>query len=184
MSTWDKIKSYAGYPVHVKWQTKSDELANKKFDELGFKGNIGSRQKFTWMGKTYYLLEIQRCRDCWHQWRVVLCDDKMMPIKILPLKSSTGLSRSFANPNIYQRDNGDFFVSYFLPTEGNVPKEVGNLIYRFNSSVDSNTTEIGSSFSLTMEDIQDSESDIEYYYEDDEEKHVMDRAELEKYKQE
>lgn len=101
LSFWDKLKSYAGYTVHVKWQTRSDELANKKFDELGFKGNIGSRQRFTWKDKTYYLLEIQRCRDCWHQWRVVLCDDKMMPIKILPLKTTTGLSRSFANPNIY-----------------------------------------------------------------------------------
>lgn len=61
-----------------------------------------------------------------------------------------------------------------------MPKEVGSLIYRFNSSVESNTTQIGSSFSLTMEDIQDQGSEIEYYYEDEDEKHVMDRAELEK----
>lgn len=105
----------------------------------------------------------------------MLCDDKMMPIKILPIKSSSRLSRSFANPNIFQLDNGEYFVSVFVPTEGNVPKEVGSLIYKFNSTEDLNTTTINK----MMEDIEDKDSDLEYFYEDEDEKYILNRHELE-----
>lgn len=110
----------------------------------------------------------------------MLCDDKMMPIKILPIKSSTGLSRSFANPNIFQLDNGEYFVSVFVPTEGNVPKEVGSLIYKFNSTEDKNAIDINN----MMEDIEDKDSDLEYFYEDEDEKYILNREELEKKKKE
>ena len=105
----------------------------------------------------------------------MLCDDKMMPIKILPIKSSSRLSRSFANPNIFQLHNGEYFVSVFVPTEGNVPKEVGSLIYKFNTTEDLNTTSINK----MMEDIEDKESDLEYFYEDEDEKYILNRHELE-----
>ena len=97
---------------------------------MGFNGNIGSRQKFTWNDKTFYLLEAQRCVDCWDQWKIILCDSKLMPITELPIQTPSGKSKSFANPNILQMANGSYIVSLFMPTEGNQFQEAGNLIFQ------------------------------------------------------
>jgi hypothetical protein len=46
----------------------------------------------------------------------------------LPIQTPFG-SKSFANPNIRQIDSKTYVVSYFMPSEGNSPKEAGDAIY-------------------------------------------------------
>jgi len=94
-------------------------------------GNIGSRAQFEWHGKTYNLIEAAGCFDCWDTWRIMLADEFMNPIVILPFETPLG-SSSFANPNIiFSNRNGkpEFIVSMFMPLEGNDLKEFGNLVY-------------------------------------------------------
>lgn len=58
-----------------------------------------------------------------------MCDEGMMPLVELPLNTPSDQSMSFANPNIRRDKNNRFFLSFFLPFEGNDPNESGNLIY-------------------------------------------------------
>jgi hypothetical protein len=119
------IKNFKGYNCQA-----FDKL-NSKVQQLGFMGNIGSRQQFQWEGKTYNLLEAAGCFDCWDTWRIMLCDENMKPLMILPMKTPLG-SKSFANPNIIVTNrNGkkQFVISMFMPLEGNDLTEFGNLIY-------------------------------------------------------
>lgn len=52
----------------------------------------------------------------------------MLPIKILDIKTPSGKSTSFANPNIVKIAE-KYIVSYFMPSEGNDAHENGDLIY-------------------------------------------------------
>lgn len=51
------IQRAFGSNKQSKWSARPDDNVNKRLIDLGFKGNIGSRQKFEWNQKTYYLLE-------------------------------------------------------------------------------------------------------------------------------
>jgi hypothetical protein len=81
------------------WDAKIAQKTNEAVQKLGFLGNIGSRQKFTFDGQNYYLLEAQDCFNCWDTWRIILCDKNLLPITVLPIQTPHG-SKSFANPNI------------------------------------------------------------------------------------
>ena len=69
---------------------------------------------------------------------MVLCDADMNPLTILPLHGGRegdnhGFdSLSYANPFIGQVENteNEAIVSLFMPKEGNVNEEVGELIYK------------------------------------------------------
>lgn len=87
------IKNFKEYSCH------SLDKLNRKIQSLGFLGNIGSRQKFEWNGKTFHLLEAAGCFDCWDTWRIILADENMSPLVILPIETPLK-SKSFANPNI------------------------------------------------------------------------------------
>lgn len=48
-----------GLRPESKWMTYKLTQVNQQITDLGFKGNIGSRHRFQWRGKTFYLLEAQ-----------------------------------------------------------------------------------------------------------------------------
>lgn len=122
-----KIQDSKLTDVSFIWSTKAEWEANKAIQKLGFKGNIGSRNKFTWNHTDYHLLESQKCIGCWDKWHILLVDSNMMPIVVLPI-TTPGHSKSFANPNIFQMPD-KYLITYFMPSQGNAPKEVGDLIY-------------------------------------------------------
>ena len=51
---------------------------------------------------------------------------------ILKFNTPSGKSKSFANPNIIKTLANQYMVSLFMPLEGNIPTEVGDLIYTFD----------------------------------------------------
>ena len=96
---------------------------------MGFHGNLGSRTRFEWKGKVYYLMENQIINETWEAWRIVLCDEQGFPLLALPIKTPKGDSYCFANPNLTILHDNRMIISFFMPTEGNNKSEVGNLIY-------------------------------------------------------
>ena len=51
---------------------------------------------------------------------------------IMKFKTPSGKSKSFANPNIIKTLANQYMVSLFMPLEGNIQTEVGDLIYAFD----------------------------------------------------
>lgn len=72
-SFWQSLTGFG--PNTYEWSsTKPLDEVNEKFQSLGYEGNIGSRQKFKWQEEDFYLVESQKCLNCWGGWRIVLCD--------------------------------------------------------------------------------------------------------------
>ncbi|TLX78461.1 hypothetical protein E9993_01920 [Labilibacter sediminis] len=103
-----------------------DEIANYNITEMGFVGNIGARSSFYSGSDQYVILEAQTQKNLWEGWRLLLGDGGFYTqLNIQTPKGST----SFANPGIADFGNGNFGVTSFLPTEGNQPGEIGQLLY-------------------------------------------------------
>ena len=114
------------------WRAECSEQINAELEKRGSTGNFGDRDKFMWNGKSFYLQEVQHRRGDWSSWRVFLCDDRGMPIKRLSINTHSE-STAFANPTATwvtdSMGRGKLVVTLFLPSEGNSPKEAGELIY-------------------------------------------------------
>jgi hypothetical protein len=109
------------------WRAWEDDIVNHNVIEMGFNGNIGGRSSYDYNGKKNVLLEAQKVRSSWEDWRLLLGDGTFYS----ELTISTPLgSKSFANPGIVDVGNGEFAVTSFLPTEGNQPGEIGTLLYK------------------------------------------------------
>ena len=119
------------------WRAECSEQINVELEKRGSAGNFGDRDKFMWNGKSFYLQEVQHRRGDWSSWRVFLCDDRGMPIKRLSINTHSE-STAFANPTATwvtdSMGRGKLVVTLFLPSEGNSPKEAGELIYVIDPS--------------------------------------------------
>lgn len=108
------------------WKTWIDVLSNQQIQEMGFLGNIGSRNSFNFKGN-YVLLEAQLTQHDWSSWRILLGNGAFY----YPLKLKTTLgSTSFANPGITPIGNNSFAITSFMPSQGNKIGETGELLYR------------------------------------------------------
>lgn len=110
------------------WKVWIDVLSNQQIQEMGFLGNIGSRNSFTF-GGSYVLLEAQLTPHDWSSWRILLGNGAFY----YPLKLTTTLrSTSFANPGITQVGNNSFVITSFMPSQGKKIEETGELLYRIH----------------------------------------------------
>lgn len=117
------------------WKTEPDPTINQPLEALGCRGNIGGRSRFIWQGKTFYMQEGQGVKNDWSSWHVYLLSDEQRGQREavqIPMRTHAG-STSFANPSVtILNEPGKpprAFVSLFLPSQGNAPGEVGELIY-------------------------------------------------------
>ena len=114
------------------WEAKPLDQINRQIKKQGSSGNFGDRDKFNWKEKFYYLQEVQKTAGDWTSWQVFLCDSGGMPSRKLSIQSHHG-SVSYSNPNISWVRNVEgenkLVVTLFLPSEGNAPKESGQLLY-------------------------------------------------------
>lgn len=114
------------------WKAIPAAAINARLIADGWLGNLGDRTRFTWHDNPFYLQEIQRQRGDWSSWRVCLCDATGMPIRPLAITTHAGAT-AFSNPSaawvldIHRRRR--LVVTFFLPTEGNPPSEVGTLLF-------------------------------------------------------
>ena len=109
------------------WRAWEDDIVNYNVIEMGFNGNLGGRSSFDHNGKKKVLLEAQKERLNWDDWRLLLGDGTFYS----ELDISTPLgSTSFANPGIVALGNGEFAVTSFLPSQGNQSGEIGTLLYK------------------------------------------------------
>ena len=116
-----------------KWKSEPVKDLAVLFQQMGYHGNIKARQKFTFMGETYYLMEAQLIPNKWGTWTIHLCNSECKPIKKLSMKTPKG-SLSFTNPNItllhnYKTGYPMLACSYFLPSEGNYDDEAGSCAF-------------------------------------------------------
>lgn len=118
------------------WKTEVDPGINRAIEAFGCKGNIGGRTRFLLQGKPYYVQEGQLTKNDWASWRVFLMDGteqngQRSAVRI-PMKTHKG-SQSFANPAVTALNEPGkpprFFVTFFMPTEGNARGESGELAY-------------------------------------------------------
>lgn len=114
------------------WKASPADAINARLVADGWLGNLGDRTRFTWHDKTFYLQEIQRQRGDWSSWRVCLCDATGMPIRPLAITTHAGAT-AFSNPSatwvLDAHRRRRLVVTFFLPTEGNPPSEVGTLLF-------------------------------------------------------
>jgi hypothetical protein len=110
------------------WRAWEDNIVNHNVRVMGFNGNLGGRSSYDHNGKKKVLLEAQKERFQWQDWRLLLGDGTFYSeLKILTPLGST----SFANPGIVDVGNGGgFAVTSFLPTQGNQQGERGTLLYK------------------------------------------------------
>lgn len=110
------------------WVPWVDVPANRAIVNLGFAGNIGGRCSFRWENATWIIQEAQRRWQDWSSWRVLLGNGR----SYFQLEPRTpGASRSFANPALTALGDNTYAATFFLPHQGNVPGEEGELVFRF-----------------------------------------------------
>jgi hypothetical protein len=118
----------AGFDRWIAW---IDELTNQSIVNMGYKGNIGGRCSFSADRETWYIQEAQLRWKDWSSWRVLLGNGRSY-IQLEP--RTRGASESFANPSL-ARWNGDrYAASLFLPRQGSVPGEAGELVFGFQAA--------------------------------------------------
>lgn len=114
------------------WKAESLDDNNAELIRRGWRGNLGDRDKFTWKERSFYLQEVQRTRGDWSSWRVCLCDEEGMPIRVLSIRTHSG-SAAFSNPSATWITNSKgqrvLAITLFLPSDGNDRDERGTLMY-------------------------------------------------------
>ncbi|MFA6701337.1 MAG: hypothetical protein WCR12_01030 [Dysgonamonadaceae bacterium] len=107
------------------WKAWKDIISNNNIQNMGFKGNIGARTSFRRDGD-YILIEAQYIQHDWSSWRILFGNG----LFYYQLNPNTNLgSTSFANPGIAQIDQNRFIVTSFMPSQGNMVGETGELLY-------------------------------------------------------
>jgi hypothetical protein len=107
------------------WRAWKDEVSNFNIQEMGYKGNIGARSRFSHSGK-YVLQEAQITSGDWSSWRLLLGNGAFY--YTLNPETPSG-STSFANPGITMIEPDKFAVTSFMPSQGNNNEEKGELFY-------------------------------------------------------
>lgn len=118
------------------WRTVVDDNINHAVEAYGVRGNIGGRARFLYQGRPYYVQEGQGGKNDWASWRVYLMEgaerNGKRTVIPFPIKTHRG-GTSFANPYVaHVPEPGKpnrYFVSAFMPSEGNPPGESGELAY-------------------------------------------------------
>ena len=112
-----------------KWQALPLSIVNDWLAQAGYAGKVGSRSYFNWNGKNWFIMEVQEVLNAWDSWRIVL-GDGLGFVKV-PIQMA---SKSCANPVLttYSDSEGLAAVStFFIPSEGSVPGEAGELMHAF-----------------------------------------------------
>lgn len=107
------------------WRAWKDEISNYNISQMGFSGNFGDRGSFTHNGD-FVLQEAQITANDWSSWRMLFGDGAFYT-NVSP--ATPAGSVSFANPSIASIGANSFVVTSFMPTEGNMNGERGELIY-------------------------------------------------------
>lgn len=107
------------------WRAWKDEISNYNISQMGFNGNFGDRGSFTHNGD-FVLQEAQITANDWSSWRMLFGDGAFYT-NVSPTTPAGSIS--YANPSISAIGTNNFVVTSFLPTEGNMNGERGELIY-------------------------------------------------------
>ena len=107
------------------WRAWKDEISNYNISQMGFNGNFGDRGSFTHNGD-FVLQEAQITANDWSSWRMLFGDGAFYT-NVSPTTPAGSIS--YANPLISAIGTNNFVVTSFLPTEGNMNGERGELIY-------------------------------------------------------
>jgi hypothetical protein len=107
------------------WRTWKDVVANTHIREMGYSGNIGSRSAFSHSGE-WVIQEAQMTSGDWSSWRLLFGNGAFF-IHLRPVTPFG--SNSFANPGIAPLGDNRFVITSFMPTEGNLQGERGELLY-------------------------------------------------------
>lgn len=95
-------------------------------------GNIGDRDSLIYGSRQYSLNEVQYVKGQFGTWRTYLLDHSTGKAEQLDIKTHRG-SKAFANPTFSRITSPDgdpaIVVTMYVPAEGAVPGEAGELIY-------------------------------------------------------
>jgi hypothetical protein len=111
------------------WKASELKETNQALEPT-YRGNIGDRDQFQLDLVHYTLLEAQLTKNDWASWRILLRSVKG-PFRQVAFRTP-GKSTSFANPSTtrLRLPTGEdvLVLSMFLPSQGNAPKEAGQMI--------------------------------------------------------
>jgi hypothetical protein len=114
------------------WRTRRESTLDAALERLGTAGNIGGRDRFSWDGRPYLLIEGQLERGVWESWRTFLYDESAGTATPLGIRSHGG-SVAFANPSatVLTLPSGEpgLVVTSYLFHSGAAPGEGGPLLY-------------------------------------------------------
>ena len=97
----------------------------------GVRGAVGDRDRFTFRGSAFTMIEGQAVNNDWTTWRVYLHDHTAGFADLLDIRTDAG-STAFTNPAVTQLEIGGrtaILVTLFVPMEGARGGEEGALIY-------------------------------------------------------
>lgn len=114
------------------WDAEAQNELDDAVMQWGVEGGIGDRDAVLYKEYLFGLIEGQFVQDKWETWRSFLYDYQTGDAEPLNIVTHGG-SRAFANPTITNLRTPDgenaLVVTLFIPKEGAVPGEIGELIY-------------------------------------------------------
>jgi hypothetical protein len=113
------------------WQASTRPALDQALLDIGVMGSHGDRDRITFRGHDFTLIEGQLVQDDWKTFRVSLYDDASGRAELLDPRTHAG-STAFANPTIGQVEidgHQAIVVTLFIPQEGARGHESGELIY-------------------------------------------------------
>lgn len=114
------------------WTARVETQVNTILEALGVNGNLGDRDNVTYNGKSYNIIEGQLTKGNWASWRCFLYDWSANTAVQLNIRTHKG-STTFANPSFTKikdpSGNSALATTLFIPSEGAVTGESGELIY-------------------------------------------------------
>lgn len=116
------------------WESAKRESVDQALINLGVAGHIGDRDRITFMGHDFTVVEGQRIPEDWSSWRLFLYNDETQTAEELPIQTHHD-SVSQGNPTLtLAKIDGRqaIVVTLYLFTEGAAPGEDMELLfYRF-----------------------------------------------------
>jgi hypothetical protein len=115
-----------------RWTTEPQPHVDRAIEAFDVAGNIGGRDRFTWRGRRYSLIEGQLRKRRWDSWRVFLYDWSAGTARPVPIRTHGG-STAFGNPTVTMltAPSGEpaIVVTAYLFPVGAAPGEDGPLLY-------------------------------------------------------
>jgi hypothetical protein len=113
------------------WQATTRPALDQALLDIGVMGSHGDRDRISFRGHDFTLIEGQLVQDDWRTFRVCLYDAASGRAELMNIRTHAG-STAFANPTIGQVEidgHRVIVVTLFLPQEGARGHESGELIY-------------------------------------------------------